>query len=176
MKKLITIVLLMISTIGYSQTYYHLNHSVKTDKKKMAFPSVSVTFAPISYTQINFAASFFQVTLNQGQFTTNGSTLSFTPSYVTGGANAEITVTSSGDTLYKLSQNIYYGVGLSLSENIVTGKVGTAPSLVGGIGNFSALAGYDLINKVIVMGISASINDLPFINKHTSITIKNETN
>lgn len=171
---LVSIFLLNVNYSLHAQTYYkvHEKTAAINPHAKAAFPNVSVTFQPITYSQINFQTSFLEVGYKDSKFNVSASTFSFTPSYVWGSANAKITITSDKDTLYELSSNLYYGGGLKISENVVTGKAGLAPCITGGVDKFAALVGYDFVNNLIVAGISTTINDIPFINKHTNLKLK----
>ncbi len=161
--------------LSYGQDYIHLNKnkSSKEIKFKSSIPTVSVTVVPVTFSQINFITGFDQVTYSGGVWSANATSWSFTPSYTLGSAQATITVTAQGDTIYHLSKTLAYGAGLTIYNNVATGKAAIAPSLIGQVGEYwAAVIGYDITNKQLIAGVSVSLaSSIPFLNNLTHIRL-----
>src|ERR1035437_10366120 len=135
----------------FAQDFYKLNKNkaVKGTYKSQA-PNVAVTVQPSKFSQLNFITGFDQVTINSGVWSANATSFSFTPSLTLGSANATVTVTSSGDTLYHLSQVLAYGAGLTVWDNVAIGKVDIAPTLIFQVGQFALIGGYGINGKQVI--------------------------
>lgn len=174
MKKIILFISLsLLCACGYAQQFYKVNAGfTKNDLMKLSSATnVQITFTPITYSQLNFVTSFDMVSLNSGKWSVSASTLSFTPSFVFGAANAKITATAAGN-IYNLSQNVAYGGGLNVSYDIVTGQPDIAPSAVAQVGaTWAATLGWGVNRKRIEGGVSAQLGDI--LNNLNHIVQKN---
>lgn len=187
MKKIIFFFAITATTLtATAQTFVkHGSQLVRTHKAKFVRPVVSVTFdTAVTYEQLNIQTSYVPIQYTQGAFKEiEGVTLGFSLSKMLYKAQAKITITVDGDTLYEMSSKAGLGSGITVMENFKTGKILVGPSIVivadrlsinAGVA-FSSIDGLQAMFKSTTpfIGIATSIENLKgFINNSTKIKAK----